>query len=446
MRVLLISPGKDEYYGKRLKRAFKMPPLTLSTIAALTKPDIDVTILDEHVEPIDYEDIPDLVGITVMTSVAPRAYAIANEYRKRGAKVVLGGPHPSALPHEAIKHCDAVVIGEAEGAWERLIEDFKNGDLKQFYSNDALPSLLNLPFPRRDLYKKGAYYFTNTVQVSRGCPFDCSFCSVSNFFGRTYRHKPIDHVMREIESLNGKFVGFVDDNIIGNINYSKELFKALAPQKIRWAGQSSFNIVRDADLLKAAEKSGCVGLFVGFETISENSLREIGKVQNNIKEFKEGIERLHDHGIVVLGAFIFGFDSDDKDVFKRTLDFALESKLDLAQFSILTPLPGTKLYEKLNLERRIFDTDWSRYDMSNAVFKPAQMTPEELDRGNGWVWREFYSYRSILKRLFTMDFDLLKCFLYFAPLLTLNLSFKRALDFESKMSRNSAANNCSTRI
>ncbi|MGB4097433.1 MAG: radical SAM protein, partial [Acetomicrobium sp.] len=279
MKVLLISPGKDEYYKKRLKRALKMPPLTLSTIAALTKPDIEVAILDEHVEPINYDDVPDLVGITVMTSVAPRAYKIADKFRKSGAKVVLGGPHPSALPKEAIRHCDAVVIGEAEGAWEKLLEDFKNGDLKQFYFNEKLPSLVNLPEPRRDLYKKEAYYFVNSLQVSRGCPFDCSFCSVSNFFGKTYRHRPIADVIREIEHLEGKFVAFIDDNIVGNPKYSKELFNALIPIKIRWVGQSSFNIIRDPDLLKAAKKSGCAGLFIGLETISEESMQEIGKVQ-----------------------------------------------------------------------------------------------------------------------------------------------------------------------
>jgi len=435
VKVLLISPGKDEYYATRLKRAFKIPPLTLSTIAALTKPSVDVSILDEHVEPIDFDVDADLVGITVMTSVAPRAYKIADEFRRRGAKVVLGGPHPSALPQEAIEHCDAVVIGEAEGTWEHVIEDFEKGALKKFYSNGSLPSLVGLPMPRRDLYKKGAYYITNTLQITRGCPFNCSFCSVSNFFGKSYRHRPIDDVLKEIESFNGKLFGFLDDNIIGNVSYSKELFDALAPYKIKWVGQSSFNIVRDEKLLKAAEKSGCSGLFIGFETISDDSLREIGKVQNNIGEFKEGIKRLHDHGILVLGAFIFGFDSDDKDVFKRTLDFAIESNLDLAQFSILTPLPGTKLHEKLLSEGRIFDRDWSKYDMGNVVFKPAQMTPEELKKGNGWAWKEFYSYGSIMKRILNMNFDLLRRLLYFAPLLTLNFSFKRALDFEIKNSK-----------
>ncbi|MGB4366735.1 MAG: radical SAM protein, partial [Acetomicrobium sp.] len=274
-----------------------------------------------------------------------------------------------------------------------------------------------------------------SLQVSRGCPFNCSFCSVSNFFGRTYRHRPIADVIREIEHLEGKFVAFIDDNIVGNPKYSKELFKALIPYKIRWVGQSSFNIIRDPDLLKAARKSGCAGLFIGLETISEESMQEIGKVQNDIKEFKVGIKRLHDHGIIVLGAFIFGFDSDDKDVFKRTLDFALESKLDLAQFSILTPLPGTRLYEKLSSEDRIINTDWSKYDMGNAVFMPAQMTPEELQKGMGWAWREFYSYGSILKRLFSVNSNLLRHLLYFAPLLVLNMSFKRALDFESKMAK-----------
>ncbi len=435
MKVALISPGKDDYYAKRLKSALKLPPLTLSTIAALIKPGIEVVLVDEHVEPINYDDPYDLVGITVMTSVAPRAYKIADEFRARGAKVILGGPHPSALPQEAIKHCDAVVIGEAEGAWQRLIDDFEKGDLKQFYSNEHLPSLENLPEPRRDLYKKGAYYLENTIQISRGCPFGCSFCSVSNFFGNTYRHRPIRDVVQEISHMKGKLIAFMDDNIIGDPKHSKELFKALIPYGKKWVGQSSFNIVEDKELLGLAQKSGCVGLFIGLESISEASMKEIGKPQNKIKKFKEGLKILHDHGIMVMGAFIFGFDSDDRDVFKRTLDFALDSKLDLAQFSVLTPLPGTKLYEKLSLENRIIDKDWSKYDFGNAVFRPAQMTAEELEKGNGWAWRQFYSHGSILKRVFGMKYELHRYLLYFVPILTLNLSFRKALNFEAKMSK-----------
>ncbi|MDI9390717.1 MAG: radical SAM protein [Synergistota bacterium] len=437
MRILLISPGKDVYYAKRLGRAFKLPPLGLSTIAALVKPGIEVSILDEHVEPLNYDDTADLVGISVMTAVAPRAYEIAERFMARGAKVVLGGPHPSALPEEAIQHCDAVVIGEAEGSWQRLIDDFERGHLEKFYFNENRPDLANLPEPRRDLYKKKAYFVESTIQTSRGCPYGCSFCSVSNVFGKAYRHRPVEDVVRSIEHMGKRLVGFMDDNVAGNRRYSKELFKALAPLKIKWAGQASVNMTEDQELLELAEKSGCVGLFMGFETVSKESMGEIGKSHNKIEEFKANVRRLHDHGIVVLGAFIFGFDSDDRDVFKRTVDFVYGAKIDLAQFSILTPLPGTKFYEKLSSENRIIDTDWSKYDMGHVVFKPAQMSPEELDEGATWAWKEFYSRGSIARRVFGMKFDLFKIALYFLPVLTINLSFKKAIDFGQKLSQNS---------
>jgi len=439
MKILLISPGKDEYYAKRLGFAFNFPPLGLATVAALTKPGIEVRILDEHVEKIDYNEGADLVGISVMTSVAPRAYRIAREFRLRGSKVVLGGPHPSALPEEAIQYCDAVVIGEAEGSWQRLIEDFEKGALQRFYSNEQKPSLTGLPEPRRDLYKKWVYFVKDTIQTTRGCPYDCSFCSVSGVFGRQYRSRPVQDIVSSIELLKAGFVGFVDDNIAGNKKYSKELFKALIPLRIKWAGQSSVNIAEDKELLLLAKKSGCTGLFMGFETISQQSMGEIGKSQNKIEEFKTNIKRLHDYGIVVLGAFVFGFDSDDKDVFKRTVDFIYEAKLDLAQFTILTPLPGTALYKKLLSEGRIISTDWRKYDMENVIFKPAQMSAEELEKGTAWAWREFYSRGSIIRRLLGMKFDILRLVLYTVPLLIINLGFKKALDFNTELKRKFAA-------
>jgi len=432
-RILLISPGKDVHYAKRLGIAFRLPPLGLATVAALTKPGIDVYILDEHVEEINYNDGADLVGISVMTSAAPRAYRIAEEFRLRGTKVVLGGPHPSALPEEAIQHCDAVVMGEAEGSWQRLIDDFEKGHLEKFYSNEEKPGLIRLPEPKRELYKKGAYFIKDTIQTTRGCPYDCSFCSVSSVFGNAYRSKPVEDIVRSIEFLKAGFVGFVDDNIAGNKKYSKELFKALIPLKIKWAGQSSVNIADDLELLKLAKKSGCTGLFVGFETISTQSMGEIGKSQNKIEEFKRNVRRLHDHGIVVLGAFVFGFDSDDKDVFKRTVDFVYGAKLDLVQFSILTPLPETHLHKKLLSENRIIDTDWTKYDMEKVVFRPAQMSAEELQQGNMWAWREFYSRGSIIRRLLGTRFDIIRLALYTVPLVIMNLGFKKALDFNTRL-------------
>jgi len=431
MKVLLISPGRDADYAERIGFAFKLPPLGLATVAALTKSEIEVRILDEHVEPINYEENADIVGISIMTAVAPRGYRIAERFRSRGAKVVLGGPHASSVPEEAIQHCDAVVVGEAEGSWQQLIEDFQANKLQKIYRNAQPPSLVGLPEPRRDLYKKKAYFVPNTVQTTRGCPFNCSFCSVSGVFGRQYRSRPVEDVVNSIKAMNTGFIGFIDDNIAGNKVYSKELFKALIPLKIKWAGQASVNIADDLELLQLAKQSGCIGLFMGFETVSQQSLGEIGTSKNKIDEFKRNVKRLHEHGIIVLGAFVFGFDSDNKDVFKKTVDFIYDARLDLAQFTNLTPLPGTLLHKKLSDENRITDPDWRKYDTENVVFKPAQMSPEELWNGTLWSWKEFYSRGSIIRRILGMRFDIIRLLIYTVPLIIMNFGFKKVLDFDS---------------
>lgn len=403
MKLKLISPTRRELKRRRMRgRAFRFPQLSLTIIAALTPEDVEVSITDENVESIDFDEDVDLVGITTLTATAPRAYDIADAYRQGGAKVVLGGIHASALPQEAIQHSDAVVIGEAEGCWHQLIADFKNNNLQPFYSSVARPNLNGLPLPRRGLLKKRAYLVSNTIQTTRGCPFDCSFCSVTNFFGRSYRTRPIQDVIREIRSLQTHFVGFLDDNIVGNVRYAKQLFSALINEQIKWVGQASLTIANDHDLLKLIQKSGCKGLFIGFESLSSASLKEIGKPFHNVAKYKEDIAKLQDHGIAVLGAFIFGMDNDGPDVFERTVEFAQKSKLDLAQFGILTPFPGTPLYEKLEEEDRIITKDWTKYDIANAVFKPKLMTVDQLSQGTNWAWRQFYSYGSILERIFSL--------------------------------------------
>lgn len=403
MKLELVSPTWQDPKRRKMEgKAFRFPQLALSIIASLTPKEWDIHITDENVDDVDFDREVDLVGITVMTAAAPRAYEIADTFRKRGVKVVLGGMHPTALPEEAIQHADAVVIGEAEGIWERVIEDFNRGTLKKFYSSDNRPDLSNLPLPRRDLLKDGAYFAKNTVQTTRGCPFDCSFCSVSNFFGRTYRMRPVKDVIKEIEGLKGKFIAFLDDNIVGNLRYAKELFRALIPERKWWAGQASLNFVKDREVLKLLKESGCKFLFIGFESLSQANLREIGKKFNIVSKFKEAVKKIHDYGIGVEGAFVFGFDNDDKDVFKRTLEFVNKARIDFAQFGILTPFPGTRLYKKLEEENRIIDRDWAKYDIDHVVFKPKLMSPEELCEGTGWVLKNFYSYKSILKRILNL--------------------------------------------
>ena len=401
MKLKLIVPVAVKQ--KSLARYFSIPPLNLLYVAAVTPKDVEIALVDEHVDEIDFEEEIDLVGITALTATAPRAYEIGDEFKKRGVKVVLGGIHPSLLPEEAIQHADAVVVGEAENLWPQLIEDFKRGELKRFYQSSQKPSLENLPFPRRDLLQGKRYLTKNFIQVTRGCPFDCDFCSVSRFFGKKHRFRPVGDVIKEIENLKGKFTVFADDNIVAHPRYAKELFKALIPYKKRWFSQAALTMNDDDELLRLAAQSGCEGVYIGFESLSDIGLKKLKKYT----DFKEAIHKLKSYGIRVEGSFIFGFDSDDKTVFEKTLKFTQDIKLDAATFHLLTPLPGTKLYEKLERENRIIKRDWSKYDFSTVVFEPKQMTMEELQEGIHWTMKEFYSLSSITRRLFPPPFKTL---------------------------------------
>ncbi len=397
MKLELIVPATQENIRKRRKAL--IPPLGLAMVAALTPPEAEVSLTDENVTAIDFQKETDLVGITALTVTAPRAYEIADNFRARGVKVILGGIHPSILPEEASQHADAVVIGEAEGIWPNLIEDFKANKLQRVYRQRERPSLLNLPIPRRDLFVKGAYYATNTLSTTRGCPYSCSFCSVTSFFGHTYRCRPVEEVLKEIEILNQrKLIGFVDDNIVGKPKFAKELFRALIPYKIKWLAQASVTIARDDELLKLAATSGCIGLLIGFESLSQANLAAMGKKVNVVDEYENVIRKIHSYGIAIHGFFILGLDEDDEDVFKRTVHFAQRMRLESAQFAWPVPYPGTALYESLDKEGRIVTKDWSRYE-SNLVFEPKLMSREMLQQRRDWVWREFYSLPSIWRRV-----------------------------------------------
>lgn len=418
-KIVLIAPSHTE--SGVISKFLRFAPLGLAQIAALA-PEYNYEIIDENVTRFDFEkDTKDsnLFGISSMTVQAPQAYIIADMLRARGKTVVMGGSHPSALPQEALQHADAVVIGEAEGIWPKLLKDYENGSLKKIYKNDQLPDLSNLPVANRGLLAKYKYFFHNILQISRGCPFDCSFCSVTKFFGKKYRLRPISEVVNEIKEMKennkaspwwkilnifGKnmtkptFV-FLDDNIFGKPSYAEKLFKALAKLEIFWGSQASINMAKNEKVLKLAAESGCKTLFVGLESIKESSLKEVGKIQNKREFYQEAIRRFHKNGISIMGAFIFGFDSDDKDVFKETVEFAKKIKLDLAQFTILTPLPGTKFRKKMENQKRIVEEDWSRYNFGEVVFKPLKMSPANLQEGEIWAWKKFYSLGSFFKRL-----------------------------------------------
>lgn len=375
------------------------PPLGLMTVAALTPERHNVTIVDEAAEAADLSIEPDLIGLTAMTAAAPRAYDLAEEYRARGVPVVMGGMHASALPQEALEHVDAVVVGEAEGQWQQLLEDFEAGEMRRLYDSDEFPPASSIPPARRDLIDTRQYTAKHVMQATRGCPFACSFCTVSTFFGRTLRTRPIDDVIAEASQIKGTPVTLIDDNIMGHPEYARELFTRWADVGKPFWSQASTTMLQTPELITEAAEAGCKALFVGFESISQAQLAKVGKRFNVIEKYDELIKRLHDAGIAVVGSFMFGLDGDDEDVFERTVEFAERAKIDVGQFSILTPLPGTSLYRDLEDAGRIIDRDWSRYNGSQVTFEPIGMSVEMLQHGFQRIYERFYSWRSIIRRV-----------------------------------------------
>ena len=381
-----------------------IPNLSLATVAALTPPQVEISFSDDLIHPIDLDgglkDV-NLVGITCSTKTAPRAYEIARAYRERGVPVVLGGIHPSAMPEEALEHCDAVVVGEAEQSWPRLIEDFQKGNLERIYQQEGFTPPEQIPQARRDIYNPKDYFPIGSLQATRGCPYLCDFCSVRKFFGGTYRYRPLEDVIEEVRSLRHKVIMFADDNIVGHPHYSKALLEALVPLRKRWIGQASLAGLEDEEMIKLMAKSGCMGLLIGFESISEENIRLSRKYQNRPDKYQHIIRNLHRHGIAIWASFLFGFDHDDKGIFERTVRFAIEAKFFSVVFAILTPYPGTALYERLKEEGRLTYEKWWLLEDQEAHaphFHPRGMTREELREGWEWAWREYYSYSSILKR------------------------------------------------
>jgi radical SAM superfamily enzyme YgiQ (UPF0313 family) len=367
-------------------------------VAALTPSDWDIEILDARTTPVDYDKKVDLVGITSFTAEVPVAYEIADGFRNRGVKVVMGGIHASALPEEALKHADSVVVGEAEKVWEEVLHDFEKGELKSVYHSNEMVEMAGMAVPRRDLLDRSIYTSFYSLQATRGCPYNCEYCAVTAFFGNRFRVRPVADTIREIESFDTREFFFLDDNITGLPKHAKELFKALIPLKRIWGGQTSINIAKDEELLSLYSKSGGKYALIGFETLSEENLRKVNKSWNSPNAYKEAIRKIQKAGINVLGSFIFGLDEDDTSVFKRTVDFVTENNIDAAQYHILTPFPGTRLYASMEKEGRITERDWSRYHTSEVVFKPNKMTAEELQRGYWWAYHKTYSVKNMLKR------------------------------------------------
>jgi radical SAM superfamily enzyme YgiQ (UPF0313 family) len=373
----------------------------MPTVAALTPSDVEVAIVDEYVQQIDFDAPVDLVGLTAVITQSTRAYQIADQFRRRDVPVVMGGHHASAVPQEALQHCDSVVIGEAEGIWPTVIEDAQRGKLEPLYQMNSYPSLEGLPRPRLGLLPLRRYsipFFP--IQTTRGCPFHCNFCAVTSFFGGTYRFRPVEEVVEEVKAIGGRSIFFVDDNIAANPSRAKELFQALIPLRLRWLSQANLTIANDPELLDLAVKSGCFALFIGLESLSEENLKQAGKTFNRPAEYPEAIARIQKAGIHVWASFIFGLDDDDKTVFERTVHFLEKNRLPMASFFAYVPLPGTRAAQRMEEEGRIIEHDWAKYDDAHALFTPRRMSPQALEQGLWWAYRRFYSLSSLLRRAF----------------------------------------------
>jgi radical SAM superfamily enzyme YgiQ (UPF0313 family) len=377
-----------------------------------------VRILEEELETIDLEDECDLVGISCMTSNATRAYELAREYRKRGRAVVLGGVHPTLLPEEALQHCDAVVVGEAEGVWERVVSDAEAGKLGRLY-HQPYPSLERYVGMGNRRNTKKRLFDVVPVMTTRGCPYNCEFCCVHDIFGRRVRHVPVGNVVRDIEESGGKIFIFLDDNIIGDPVYAKQLFRAIEPLKIKWVGQASVSFVRDEEMMRLASRSGCKGLFFGLESVSQIQLNKMRKAIKDLEKIGEAVRKIKDFGIYFHASMIFGFDSDTKDTFTDTLDFLEKNRISSASINVLTPYPGTEVFRSFKREGRLLTEDWRYYDHSTAVFQPKNMSAFELQAGRLWVMKQFTRMSSTLRRLPDhLDFPLLH--------LAMNLGFHSA--------------------
>ncbi|MDF3065605.1 MAG: BchE/P-methylase family protein [Polyangiaceae bacterium] len=392
---LIATASEDSAY---------LPRLGLGVLAALTPKTDEVIYTDDLVKPFDIErDVKDvdLVGISVDSKTASRSYAIAEAYRKRGVKVVLGGIHPTALPDEALRFADSVVVSEAEDLWPRVVEDARNRRLQRIYRGE-LPDLSKpgRPLARRDLFRSKKYIPFQVVQTMRGCPYPCEFCSVSTANGTTMRFRPVDDVLGELKQL-GKLIMFADDNVMIHRKYSAELFTKLAELDKHWIGQCSLAAVGRIENVKLMAESGCKALFIGFESIDDETLAFTGKRQNRPAKYKEVLEMLHDHGISTWGSFVFGFDTDDSEVFDRTVEFGVQMQLTMALFAMLTPYPGTKLYKRLLAENRLTKPNWwleGDHDAGSPYYLPKTMSREALREGWQRAWQRFYSPGAIWKR------------------------------------------------
>jgi len=403
MRLTLIHPCIGRRPGQRYIRSWQMEPLPAATIAGLTPAGVEVRFYDDRLERIPFDEPTDLVAISVETYTARRAYQIASDYRRRGVPVVMGGFHPTLCPEDAAAYAEAIVIGEAEAVWPRLIDDFRHGRLERVYRAGARPSLRGLK-PDRRIFTGKRYLPIGLVEAGRGCHFRCDFCAVQSMFGATQTRRPIDEVVSEVAALRGdrRLFFFVDDNITSNLSQAKEFLRALAPLGIRWVSQSSINAAHDEEFLDLLVRSGCRGVLVGFESLDEGALRSMNKAFNLMKGgYGRALANLRAHRLRLYATFIFGYDEDTEASFPRAAAFAREHRFYIAAFNHLTPFPGTPLYQRLSETGRLrFERWWldERYRYNMVPFEPAQLSPDELQAGCLAARRDFYAWGSIVRR------------------------------------------------
>ncbi len=403
MKIVLLSPKGPLYRhrGGIFKKNLRYAPLTLTTLAALIPPELNaqVEILDEGVEEVDVERIQaDLVGITAITGNSVRAYELAERLRGRGVPVVMGGPHATLVPDDAQPHVDSVVVGYAEDTWPELLRDFAAGQMQARYTMAPDLSLAGRPFPKRELVKQHGYITTHVFETQRSCIHNCEFCVAPAAWGNKPFYKPVEDVIADIRQHYDKRILFIDLNLINDRDYAARLFDALIPLQVDWFGLTTTLLNRDKHLLELAARSGCSGLLMGFESISGANQKLMRKGFNTPAEYRAIVEELHQHNITLMACFTFGLDHDTLDVFMDTARFAVEAAIDLPRYAIVTPFPGTALYQRLEREGRILTKNWELYDAQHVVFQPCLMTPEQLYAGHERAWKYTYSLKNTLRR------------------------------------------------
>ena len=405
MKVTLIKPNIGRREHSLYVDEARMEPLQLGVLAALTPKDVEVVLYDDRMEKIPFDEETDLVAITVETFTARRAYEISAEYRKRGVKVLIGGMHVKLIPEEVIEHCDSIIIGDAEPVWEEMINDLLNHQLKQCYEGIQPTCPQQNIITRRDLFEGKGYLPITLLQFSRGCNHSCNFCASSVYFHAKHYCRPVEDVIKEIQSQKRKFLFFVDDNIVCNREKAKELFRALIPLKVHWVSQGSIDMLKDEELMRLMVKSGCLGLVIGFESINPESIEQMNKSSNKTGSgnlYESEIKQLRKWGLQTWAAFTVGHDADTVESIRATCDFAIKNKFTFAAFNILMPYPNTELYHKLEKEGRLlYDQKWwlhEEYRFNYASIVPKNMTAEELTEISFDCRRRFNKWSSIVHR------------------------------------------------